>query len=222
MHLTTIDFETGGFDWEKCGVTQIAISALDIDTLQSVDQYVSHVKPYGNKRYEDDALKGTRLTLEFLEANGKDPKQVVQESEAFLQKYTPKKGFKDKPIFIGQNPLFDIGFANVFLKEFSKNTLEKYYTGKWFGDYYIPTHADTVVMAKLMYGSRLPDYKLGTILEKAGIELTDAHDAMNDVKGTESFIVLGTQKLRMKGNSSSSQSSEEATGHRFRTTFEIA
>ena len=79
---------------------------------------------------------------------------------------------------------------------------------------------DTMYFSKMMYG--LPgDEKmtLGARCERAGIRLTDAHGAMNDVEATAEYFRYCIQRLRATGDVASS--AEKKTRRRGNEFFEF-
>ena len=224
MNFIILDYETGGFDGEKDAVTEMGMTALCGNTLKQLEQYSTYIKPYEGFNYGQQALTATNISLELLNAEGIPVKEAVQQQEAFFAKYSSTK-MMDKAVFVGHNPLFDIMFANTLHNKFGKTKLEKYFQGKQYGHLFIPQHIDTGTLGKMMFSkSSIPNYKLGTIIEKAGLELSDAHKAINDVIATEDYLRLCMQKLRNTSQSTSADSSDSNTEKnysRFRTTFQI-
>ncbi len=221
MNYFVIDFETGGLDCEKHAITEIGIVVIDSEKLQTLHQYQSYIYPY-DKAYDQQALTATNIPMSLLKTKGKDAKEVCGEFEQIMSKYTARS-FKDKLIWVGHNPLFDIGFANVFLNDFSKNTLEKYFTGKLFGEYFIPTHFDTMSLGRAKWNrSTIPSgsYTLSNICQKAGIDLSDAHSALNDTMATKDIFSLFISFLRSE-KAAGEYTEQNLQSNRFRTQFEI-
>lgn len=218
-NYVVLDFETGGLDPRKNATTEFAGLILDGFSLESKETYTSLIKPYSNElTYDSAALNGTGITMEMLET-GDDIKNVVNEIKDLFLKATTTKGEKYKPVIVGHNVQFDIGFlSQLFL--FCKEDLSKYIGGRLdiYGTFY-PSFIDTVEMTALGYGNDedLKNWKLGNVCSHVGIELNDAHRAMNDVYATSELLKFYIKRLRnsnLETNSSNDIS-------RFRTNFQI-
>jgi DNA polymerase III epsilon subunit-like protein len=211
-----LDFETGGLDPRKQAVTEVAMVAIKGDSLEKIDLISTFVKPYGNYQYEAEALKYTGISTGDIDS-GADVHDVVNEIIELLKKsdFTPRnKG--SKPILVAYNSAFDKGFLIQLFEHTGKMAeLEKltYGTKDYYGNYQ-PEMLDAIHFTKLAFGNDpdIPNFKLGTCIEKAGIELPDAHKAINDTIALKDMIALFTGKLRSKGN----DQEEVKAGKRFR------
>lgn len=205
-----LDFETGSLDCTSGACTQLAMQAVRLDTWEQIDRYVEYIYPYekqdigGPRRkvlknrhelddrtmmdYQPEALNYSGISMEQLERQGVDLKQVGEAVIHFAKKNTLSKGHQGKPILIGQNIPFDIGFLQQLmnytgmLKEF-----EKVFAGtKDFYGNFQPHYIDTIFIARmaLAHDPSVTSYKLELIAERLGIELDDAHDADADVTAT--------------------------------------
>lgn len=199
--IIVADFETGGLDCRKHAITEVALVCLSGDTLQEIGRYESYVKPYGME-YDQEALDYTGITLEKLEAEGKPLDIVMHEMTDKIDHWREKDGTKSnhrkKPIVTGQNILFDIGFFQQIFK-LTKRDISKYFDCEkdYFGNYTM-NFLDTLNFAKLIWGNdeTMTSYKLGLICAKLGIEIVDAHKAINDVEGTANVLAIIVSRLR--------------------------
>ena len=135
-----LDFETGGLDCRECACTQIALQAVRFDTWQVFDRYQAYITPYGKQdaglprrkvlrtrheqakepeyvpmKYEQTALDYSAITMEMLRTQGVDMKKVAGEVIAFAKRSTLSKGYQCKPVLVGQNIAFDIGFLQQLM-----------------------------------------------------------------------------------------------------------
>ena len=62
-------------------------------------------------KYEQTALDYSAITMEMLRTQGVDMKTAAGEIIAFAKRSALSKGNQCKPILIGQNVTFDIGFV---------------------------------------------------------------------------------------------------------------
>lgn len=224
-----LDFETGGLDCRECACTQIAMQAVRLDTWQVLDRYERYIMPYHKQdvagipkrkvlktrqvlaeeeegvpmKYETVALTYSGITVEMLHSMGNDLKAVAADVIGFARKNTLSKGKQYKPILIGQNITFDIGFLQQLVayagltKEF-----EKVFAGSldFYGNFQ-PKYLDTIDLGRMTL-CHLPDvtsYKLEILSERLGIELEDAHDAAADVTATLHVAAACASRLRQEG-----------------------
>ncbi len=221
-----LDFETGGLDCTQHACTQIAMQAVRFDTWEVFNQYVCYILPYKKQNlggppkrkilrskyelaqsdnaplmgYEDVALTYSGITMEMLYKMGVDYKKVASDILEFGKQATLSKGMQTKPLLLGQNVQFDVGFLQQLMnyanltKEF-----EKIYAGhKDFYGNFQPHYIDTIDLARFTFAHdpAVTSYKLELIAEHLGVELDDAHDAAADVTATISVASVCSGKLR--------------------------
>lgn len=195
------DFETGGLDPNKNAVTEIAMLCVDGVKLQEVGRYESYIKPY-LMEYEDNALKYTGLTLELLERKGKELSVVVEELTKAIDEWREKTdttSHTKKPILVGHNVLFDIGFMQAIMKATGYDYTRYFSTSdKNFGTKRHIHYIDTVVISRMTWAAdpTMTSFNLTSCVNKAGLELVDAHKAMNDVVATKELFVNFVNRLR--------------------------
>lgn len=66
-------------------------------------------------KYEQTALDYSAITMEMLRTQGVDMKKVAGEVIAFAKRSTLSKGYQCKPVLVGQNIAFDIGFLQQLM-----------------------------------------------------------------------------------------------------------
>lgn len=222
-----LDFETGGLYCTKSPCTQIAMHAVRMDTWQVIDRYAAYFHPYNkqniggpakrkvlkNKRdlelegfgismeYEAEALSYSAITMEMLREQGVDIKKIAQDIIHFAERCTLSKGKQTKPVLIGQNITFDIGFLQqVFNYSGLVKEFEKTFAGTFdFYGNFQPHYIDTIDLGRLCFANNpeVTSYKLELLAERLGIELDDAHDADADVEATYHVVVVYSNRLRM-------------------------
>lgn len=230
-----LDFETGGLDCTRCACTQIAMQAVRLDTFEVLGRYVNYIAPYDKqplggvpKRkvlktrreveqentaepmdYEPVALNYTDITMELLRSRGVALKQVAAEVIDFVRRHTLNKGPRYKPVLIGQNIPFDIGFLQQMMayaglqKEFAQVFAG---TTDFYGNFQ-PHYIDTLDLARLCLAAEpdITSYKLELVAERLGIELDDAHDADADVTATQQIVVQCSHRLRQNEGADTAQ-----------------
>jgi len=105
-----------------------------------------------------------------------------------------------KPILAGHNWTdFDNDFL-IAIFQHCKKDLSKLLTGRtdYFGNFQ-PACIDTLHLSRLKWqdDETMNDFKLGTVIEKSGLELPDAHRAMNDVVANKDLLVAFVNDLRV-------------------------
>ncbi len=184
-NIIVFDIETGGFTHEKNPIIEIAAISID-SKLKEVERFEVVVLPYGeNKKYEVGALRANGFTLVEIEKRGIDSHLAMKMFVEFLerQKKATDPGVSivpdKKPILCGHNIKgFDIPFLSGVLKE-HKYDFSKFVSQKM--------EIDTLDWSRLFFGNPLEydyyDHKLGTCCKNIGVNIVDAHRAMNDVEG---------------------------------------
>lgn len=219
-----LDFETGGLDCTTGACTQIAMQAIRFDTFDVMERFIKYIAPYNkqdvggpakrkvlkNKHelltgkesmlYEPVALDYSGITMDMLMSMGVDYKDVAKSIIEFVKRNTLSKGNQAKPVLIGQNIPFDIGFLQQLmnysglLKEF-----EKVFAGSrdFYGNFQ-PHYIDSIDLARLVFANDplMTSYKLEMISERLGIELDDAHDADADVTACLNVVRVCSSRLR--------------------------
>jgi DNA polymerase III epsilon subunit-like protein len=171
---------------------------------------------------EKAALDYSGITMEMLINQGVNINEVAKTIIEFTKRNTLSKGAQAKPVLIGQNIPFDIGFLQQMMnyagliKEF-----EKAFAGKsdFYGNFQ-PHYIDTISLARLALANNpsVNSYKLELISEWLGIELDDAHDADADVTATLNVVRVCAGRLR---NSDEGEHSLIRKNEKTRTHFKI-
>lgn len=203
------DCETGGLDENKNPITQFACIILDGSTLKEIDRWETFVKPYNDLTIEQKALEMTMVSMSDIN-KGLSLKKFVTTATDFWELHRVKTRTKEmgRLIPVGHNVTFDIRFLNYAL------ALE----GKESVDYWMyPNIIDTFSLAKMTWGIKGDEkLNLGASSERAKIQLTDAHGAMNDVEATADLLRWYMRKLRGKGGEGITEtSSKRARGSDF-------
>lgn len=226
-----LDFETGGLDCRECACTQISLQAVRFDTWQVLERYEAYIAPYRRQeaglpkrkvlrtrheqareesvpmKYEQTALDYSGITVELLRSQGADIRKIAEEVIAFAGRNTLVKGNSCKPVLIGQNIGFDIGFLQQMMNyaglvsEFGKTFAG---TKDYYGNFQ-PHYIDTLHLSRLTFAhdTEVTSCKLELIASRLGVELDDAHDAAVDVTATLDILGVYTSRLRNSGDGAS-------------------
>lgn len=237
-----VDFETGGLDPVRCACTQIALEAIRLDTLEVFDRYTAYIAPYCKQElgaarrkvlktkhelaqptermdYEPRALEYSGITMETLTAQGVDLKEVAGAVLCFAERATLSKGVQCKPVLVGQNITFDIGFLTQLMNYAGlTKEYEKTFAGKtdFYGNFQ-PLYLDTILLARLALGADpgVTSYKLELVAERLGIELDDAHDAGADVAATLEIVRICAARMRNGEGTATGAAPKEKTRNHF-------
>ncbi|MDR2626474.1 MAG: 3'-5' exonuclease [Dysgonamonadaceae bacterium] len=236
-----LDFETGGLDCTRHACTQIALQAIRLDTLETIDRYVTYIAPYNRQEtagqgkrkvlkpkwelqldflkepmgYEPKALAYSGITMEKLSSQGIDLEEAAKQIIAFARRNTLTPSPQCKPVLAGHNAGFDIGFLQQLISYASlTGEFERTFAGtKDFYGNFQPAYIDTIQLARLAFARNgsVTSYKLELVAAKLGIDLDDAHDAGADIAATVDVLKLLSLRIR------SEQGSDEAVIKRERT-----
>lgn len=203
------DCETGGLDHNKNPITQIALLTLDGSTLKEINRFETFIAPYDNLKIEKVTLEITGFTMKEIES-GVSKKEAVNLLSDYIKSSTTNYHPSNKPIMVGHNVQFDMGFiGSLFERE-----------GKDIYEIVSRTQVDTMVLAK-MYSPKKSNksIRLGNVCEWFDIELKNAHSAMPDVIATAELFKTFTNTLRMGDNPNVKQQEEVRETARMRFQF---
>lgn len=184
MKVFWFDTETSGIDPNRHGIISLAY-AIEID-----GQFPEHGKLFSNctgKEIEDGALKVNGFTREEIAAFP-PPIEMYRSLTILFEKYVDKYDKNDKWIAGGYNVNFDVGFLHQLWLDCNDN-----YFGSWFAFSVI----DPIQIIRFLQyaGYDFPtSAKLSVIAEHLGIDNSNAHDALSDIRMTIQ-VVRKIQKL---------------------------
>lgn len=184
------DCETGGLDESKNPITQYAAVVLDGSTLKEIDRWETYVKPYNDLEISKEALEKTMVNISDVNS-GLSLKEFIAVAKEFWKQHQVRTKYKDmgRLVPVGHNITFDIRFINkaMELDGSKENMFETHYEN----------FIDTFALAKMTWGIKGDEkLRLGVCSERAGIDLTDAHGAMNDVEATADLFRYYVKNLR--------------------------
>jgi len=202
------DIETGGLDENKNPITEFAMIVYNCETFEEKFRFETFVKPYDNLLLEEAALKHTGINREMLK-DGIEIEELVNLLVEVFKTFTYGSArFKYKPVMVGHNiSKFDIPFLEYAFNRQKMNLHE-------FIEHY---KEDTLFLGRTKWVGKMNKFNLGACCKAAGIELVDAHRAMNDVEANKQLHEYLVKTLRQSGNFIASQNNEERT----RKTFQF-
>jgi len=179
-----------GIECPGCGYQNAMIQfagIIDIDGKVMAELSFA-VRPFNRAKVEKVAM----------EVNGKSVQQIVRYPAAgiglgelkkhmgrFVNKYDPA----DKFVPAGYRVDFDTDFVRTAFEKAG----DKYF-GSWFFNCSLDVRS-IVSLAILKKNLRLANWKLGTVCEAYGVQLTDAHDALADVRACRELYYRIVEEL---------------------------
>lgn len=215
-----LDLETGGFEFKKHAITEIAYVILN-ENMEIIHERSMYIKPnYNpNREYIDSALNYTNITLDKLESEGIEAKETYKIMVSDFKKF---KLSYNKVILVGQNfAEFDKDFLEDFFNQFEAPTEKQNFSLYKHVSKHIE---DTMFYSRKKWGGvEVENHKLDGICERLGVQLTNAHKAINDVKATaECFKYFYNEIRNNNGNIIVNQNSvQETTVIKYVREFEI-
>lgn len=206
INYIVYDLETGGFGSDRVAITEIALIAIDGQTLEEFGRYTSFIQPYADLGYDQAAFDATGINMDMVNG-GKPAKLVAKEVADFIK--ACGTGMNKKPVLCGHNIMkFDNPFLDFFLKFHKK-------------DLWSLINKDNMIDTMWWSRMRMPfdqddfgKHNLNDACAREGIELIDAHRAMNDTAGNAQLLIAHLKHLRGAGESVS-----RTVNHQFRETF---
>ena len=203
-----MDTETGGLPSEKKGtkgtidiaLTEVAMVAIDNESLRIIDKGSWLIKPYSNDLiYDKGAEIASGISKEMCEKEGIELEDVYENMKKFLKKH---KNGRNKPILVFHNKPFDTPFIeNVFLL-FKDNLYN-----------YIDRIECTLELSRTKFIEK-PKFNLGAVAEMFGLDHTQAHRALPDTIITAEVWIGLMKCLR-------SEASGKQEENKFRHTFKF-
>ncbi len=188
------DLETTGLDHKIHGIHQLG-GMLEIDG-QVMEQFNFHIRPDGQLKIDDAALKVSGITRDDLLSYPTEV-EVYQKLISILARHIDKFDKLDKAFLGGYN---NASFDNHFLRELFIRNNDKYF-GSWFWS----NPLDVMILATaftLEYRYQMPNFKLMTVASEllGDIDESKLHDANYDNELTRNIyqIVKHTKQWKMQ------------------------
>lgn len=183
-----VDTETTGLDETMHDIIQIA-AIVEIDGVVQ-DEKEWKLRPFP-KVYpiEAEAVIAHGYSKEEIDSFP-DPRKVYMQLVNFLSNHIDRYNKFDKFSVCGYNVDFDMKFIRAFFEKSGDK-----YCGSWFDWNYI----DPIRLMKYMNGVDLlstPTNKLSDACKLFDIELTEAHDALADIRATRELKLKLDEVLR--------------------------
>ena len=169
-----VDVETGGFDWNRHALLEIAAVPIDLD---GAGRYVmgetasAHLMPAPGTEIDPKSLEITGIDIDHPFRLAKPEKEALDHVFAAVRAAVRKHGCQ-RAILVGHNAHFDLNFLNAAVArvQHKRNPFHPF------------SVFDTVTLAGVAYGQTV----LARAVQAAGMDWNsdDAHSAVYDAERT--------------------------------------
>lgn len=169
-----VDVETGGFDWNRHALLEIAAVPLDLDEAGSLvlgETASVHVDPAPGTLIDPQSLEITGIDLDHPFRFAKAEREALDHIFAPVRAAVRKHGCQ-RAILVGHNAHFDLNFVNAAVAR----------VGHKRNPFHPFSVFDTVTLAGVAYGQTV----LARAVQAAGFEWNtrEAHSALYDAEQT--------------------------------------
>ena len=169
-----VDVETGGFDWNRHALLEIAVVPIDLDADGAFvlgETASAHLVPAPGTEIDPKSLEITGIVLDHPFRLAKPEKEALEHVFAPVRAAMKKHGCQ-RAILVGHNAHFDLNFLNAAVAR----------SGHKRNPFHPFSVFDTVTMAGMAYGQTV----LARAVQAAGMEWNadDAHSAVYDTEQT--------------------------------------
>ncbi|MBS0214606.1 MAG: ribonuclease T [Proteobacteria bacterium] len=173
-----VDVETGGFDWNRHALLEIAAVPIDLDEhgkLVCGDTISAHLEPAPGTQIDPKSLEVTGIQLDHPFRFAKPEREALDHVFAGVRAAVKKHGCQ-RAILVGHNAHFDLNFVNAAVAR----------VGHKRNPFHPFSVFDTVTMAGLAYGQTV----LARAVHAAGISWdgAEAHSAVYDAEKTAALF----------------------------------
>lgn len=169
-----VDVETGGFDWNRHALLEIAVQPIELDAdgrLVPGEIASSHVVPAAGTLIDPKSLEVTGIDIDHPFRDAKPERQALEAVFAPVREAVKRHGCQ-RAILVGHNAHFDLNFLNAAVTR----------SGHKRNPFHPFSVFDTVTLAGVAYGQTV----LARAVQAAGFEWNgqEAHSAVYDTQRT--------------------------------------
>ncbi|SJZ71595.1 ribonuclease T [Novilysobacter spongiicola] len=169
-----VDVETGGFDWNRHALLEIAVLPIELDDdglLVPGETANAHVEPAAGLDIDPKSLEITGIKLDHPFRFAKNERAALDHVFAPVRAACKKHGCQ-RAILVGHNAHFDLNFLNAAVAR----------VGHKRNPFHPFSVFDTVTLAGVAYGQTV----LARAVQAAGFEwnAAEAHSAVYDTERT--------------------------------------
>jgi DNA polymerase-3 subunit epsilon len=189
MKTFYFDVETSGLDPIQNDILTLA-GIIEIDG-EVKEEFYLEMQPFNYDTISKEALVVNGLTIEQIKTFQR-PQEAHKKLQSIFSKYINRYNKLDKLTAIGHNVGFDMRFLNSLFRKCG----DKYF-GSWIDYHFL----DTMVLLNLLKFNKviqIDNVKLVTAAKHFGVELTEAHNAMADIKATRELFQKLIERIDFK------------------------
>lgn len=183
-----VDVETGGFDWNRHALLEIAVVPIELD---ETGRYVSgqgasaHLDPAPGTDIDPKSLEITGIRLDHPLRLAKPERDALEHVFATVRTAVRKHDCQ-RAILVGHNAHFDLNFLNAAVAR----------CGHKRNPFHPFSVFDTVTLAGVAYGQTV----LARALQAAGLawDSTQAHSAIYDAEQTAHLFCTIANRLQAR------------------------
>lgn len=169
-----VDVETGGFDWNRHALLEIAVVPIDLDEQGDFilgNTSSAHLVPASGTEIDPKSLEITGIVLDHPFRLAKPEREALEHVFAPVRAALKKHNCQ-RAILVGHNAHFDLNFLNAAVVR----------SGHKRNPFHPFSVFDTVTMAGLAYGQTV----LARAMQAAGMDWNadEAHSAVYDTEQT--------------------------------------
>lgn len=194
MKIIWIDVECGGLDPRLHDITEIS-GIIDIDG-SPVEEFQLLLQPSMKQRVSLEALTLQGRTLDEVMSHPLTQREGREELIKIMGRYVDKYDRADKFIWAGQKPTFDMDFLQHMWR-----TQGDPYFGAWFDHHPLDLMALIVALRQRGYYRDMVNLKLASICAAVGVELRNAHNALEDVRATRAAFYKAIELIPLAASS---------------------
>ncbi|QWF18802.1 ribonuclease T [Lysobacter capsici] len=169
-----VDVETGGFDWNKHALLEIAVQPLELDAEGRIvpgEIASAHVVPAPGTLIDPKSLEITGIDIDHPFRDAKPERQALEAVFGPVREAVKRHGCQ-RAILVGHNAHFDLNFLNAAVAR----------SGHKRNPFHPFSVFDTVTLAGVAYGQTV----LARAVQAAGLSWNaqEAHSAVYDTQRT--------------------------------------
>ena len=173
-----VDVETGGFDWTRNALLEIAAVPIELDEagiLHPGETVTTHVMPAPGTTIDPKSLEVTGIDIHHPFRAAREERPALDHVFAAVRAAC-KRHACQRAILVGHNAHFDLNFLNAAVAR----------TGHKRNPFHPFSVFDTVTLAGIAYGQTV----LARALQAAGMEWNqaEAHSAVYDAERTAALF----------------------------------